>query len=1563
MTVLATEFLALLEGWHVAAGARTSGGGGEHAAALLAAAEKLLAEGGSDESQLWQAYLEATGRPDYLSALPDRAARQRWAQTTFAAIRLAGHDLADMLAARAREHPERPFLQEQTDSGPRRWSYRQVRERTRAIAAALLRLQPRAPRVAILAENCLEGACVDLACLQHGIFVSPLDVHFHADVLAGIFTRLGVEVAVVDSDERRSRLEAVRTLAPRPFTILHLDPAGRLTGRDDRPLAELRSRLADDEIETTLAARPRPRLDAVATAMFTSGSTGQPKGVCFSLYNLVTKRYARAAALPRVGRDEVLLCYLPLYHTFGRFLELQGALYWRGMYVFAGNPSAETLLTLLRQVRPTALIGIPLRWQQIRERCQAVLLEATGEQGREAAVREIIGDRLRWGLSAAGYLDPKIFLFFQRHGVDLCSGFGMTEATGGITMTPPGAYRENSVGLPLPGVRVRFGADGQLHIAAPYLARYLDDLQPPAPAQAPAPPPAPTEAGAAEAGAAEPVPLPDLPPADDHWLATGDLFEQDEDGYLSIVDRIKDIYKNSKGQTIAPRRVEQKFVEVPGVKRAFLVGDGRAYNVLLIVPDRDDPIIRDAPSPESVRHYCRQLIAAANRELAAYERVVNFALLERDFELARGELTPKGTFRRKQIEANFAARIGELYQTDHVLLEAAGVRVRIPRWFYRDLGILEDEVVVEADGLRDLESGRALPLGRTPDGRVRVGDLEYRATDGTVDLGLFARQPLLWIGNASLAAFCPCKEGWDLPLGPVGADVWLPWRAADAAPAPPPETCPHVRDQRLADLHRLAVRMLFAAADDALVAVATAEGLLRQADDRLGRALRRRLEALARHPELRVRCLAYRLLLLDEPVPDYSRVLPAFVQSGLPFLSEESIEAIARANLEQRRLEALRQRLHGYRRQLAWPAAPATRSVFADIFKLLANFARYQPAYYGPVREELACWLLHRADPELARLARRHFDQLAAWFEANLEAHTPHNAPQDWTGKIVFQEDLSPAEVRRLEAALVGTTFLKQSLLLACDGETFDLREIPADGIWISRILSFLPYQRYRASINTRSGKHHDLQIIVREDISQEPVLETIHWMVAIAGYPFGAPIVPKFGCCRPELGAYSLGYLSDLTVWEKIREFSSVREPGGRFPTGGAWRKLFVRAMAAPIIGWRNSGGQIVPGAATPTNIVVPEPDFREGATIISLTGWRPYRNTLSLVAPLLRNFYQQTAAHYPWCQPQLEARWIFDAVIEALGVAEGRLFLADLRRDLAREPIPGDCYAFAEALDQHLQGLQERYHVPLAVRCAIDRYLAWAEANPGATPSACDELLSELLRLYRLDRYPEIARYHLYRHTYFAAAEPDVRAAADRLLAELFRRPDRPATHLVELSDLQALLTSVADRALFARLVFPHARPAQQVEVLAVGAGGQRQVIVRSQITDRRGGGYEVREPLGPAEIGLVYRLFYRAGFPKTISEQDRYFVAADQAGEIVGGICYKNPDAAVAHLDGIVVAGSLRGRGLSTALLEDLCLRLTGQGVRVLKTHFFLRHFYLRHGFQVDPRWGGLVRFLAP
>ncbi|MFO7769448.1 MAG: AMP-binding protein [bacterium] len=1512
----------------------------ERAAALLDEAEALVQEADfeavrADETRRhrWERYLDLTRLSPFLKALGSPDARERWAETTFPVLRGIDFGLRGLFLQRVERHPERTFLQEMEGRTPQRWSYEQVWRRAVSLAALFYRAAEGPPRVALFAENRLDGAVSDLACLTHGILVTPLSTHLDHEALTWIFDRLGITVAVADLPERLEMLRDIQEEVETPFTPFLIQPQRRRRMTEVRILEEELARLDPPEVAAILEDRTRPAVDDDATVLFTSGSTGEQKGVVFTDFNMLSKRFARAAALPDVGEEESLVAYLPLYHTFGRYLELQGMLFWGGTYTFTGSTSADRLFGLIADLHPTGLISVPARWAQLHERCLEQMSGERAPEKREERFREVTGGRLRWGLSAAGYQEPAVFNFFHRHGVEMCSGFGMTEATGGVTMTPPGAYEEDTVGLPLPGAHIRLTERGELQVTGPYAARYLD----------------PDEGRTVQEG-------------ETRWIATGDLFVERESGYLEIVDRIKDIYKNSRGQTIAPLRVERLFDGVPGIKRTFLVGDGRDYNVLLIVPDPQDPVLTGSGQSEADREYFHRIVAAANQELAPYERVVNFSVLDRDFEKERGELTPKGSYRRKRIEEHFSEVIEPLYERTAEEMEVGPWRVRVPRWFFRNLSILEDDIHPEEDALYNPRSKVRLRVRPVGEGEVQVGDLVYRVEGDVVDLGLFARQPHLWLGNPSLVAFSPCREDWDIPLEGVDRQVRIPWREEEQDPAPAALTDAPRLDTRLASLHRLFVRALFGPAQDALSAIDRLEQELVDASLRVADAIRRRLEALARHPVLEVRCLAYRVLLLDEPVMDYNKVLPTFIASGLPFLSRESIESIAQADLEQSRLEAFRKRLHTYRRQLDWPTDEKTRDLFRDIFALLEDFARYHPGYYGTIRSELISWALHDADPDLARAARDHFGRLGTWFEERIAQRSERFRSPAWTGKLVFQEGLGTGEIETLREVLVGTPFLTESIMLAFDRPGFDLHDVPEGGIWISRILSLKQHQLYRVCVNTTQGQHYDLLIVLRTDLDRTSIQETNYWMIALHGHPYGPPVVPQFGSSRAELGAFSLQYLGELTVWERIREFSGWRDEDSSRPARVDWRTLFVKAMSAFFTGWKNSDGRIIPGTVAPSNVVVPEPDYREGTSILSLAGWRRYDGPVSLVEPLVLNFYRQTVSHYPRTKERLEPGWIFDGAVEALGIPGARRFLTELQGELSYRTIPCDIEEFSDTLDRYLEELGSAYHPPLALRCAVERYHDWQQINPQATDRARGDLVAELHLLYRLDRHPDIARYHLYRHTYFAGSDEAITGTLDQLMDRMFRNPDRRPTQMVELSDLQAAITSPEDRLVFTKLVFPAGEPEHPLEVLSTGEEARKEVVVQTHITDKLGDVYTVRTTTDPAEVGLLYRIFIRSGYPIALAEGARYLLVIDDQEQIVGGLQYRIEEGDVAQVDGLLVTHPLTDRGISGNLLEDFCARMESQGIHVVKTYYHLQQFFLHHGFQVHKRWGGLVRFLG-
>ncbi|MCK9421184.1 MAG: AMP-binding protein [Bacteroidales bacterium] len=1480
----------------------------------------------------WLDFLNTTKKPVFLKALKTSRLREEWVKWVFKIIQSIDYNLRDMMEQRVAAHPDLVLFKDMSSALAIDWTYVQIFRHLREIAGGFYRTVPNQPRVAIYTENCLEGACTDLACLMFGIFDTPLSPHFKIDVLLSIFNELKINIALADTEDRLALLEKIRDKTDVKFQIFSLQPATSKT-RNIPYLVEEGKKISRWDNDVTLARQPVRQNNMVATTMFTSGSTGFPKGVSFSIYNIVSKRFARAAALPEVG-NELFLSYLPLYHTFGRYLEMTGAIFWDGTYIFTGNTSAETLLSLFPKTNPSGFISIPLRWQELYDRCQETIGSVGNPDLCEKAVREVVGNRLHWGLSAAGYLDPAVFHFFNLYGIHLNSGFGMTEATGGITMTPSGTYRDFSVGIPLPGISTRLRGDSELEISGHYVGRYLED-----------------------AGPGDTICYPDSQ-RKDYWLATGDVFKISKDGHYQIIDRIKDIYKNNRGQTVAPQVVEKKFYKVPGIKNVFLVGDNRPYNVLLIVPDREDSLFR-ALSGENQEEYFHQIVMKANNDVATYERVINFTLLNRDFSGEKGEITPKGSFNRKVIESNFRDIIEKLYQSNTVRISGDGFTINIPKWLFRDLGILETDIVYQSHRLVNRRNRMALRIKKYKGNWFQVGDLRYFINSDLIDLGIFTRQPKIWTGNPELISFFPVKEGWDIPLGSISSNISLSgFRKLKQTFFPEFKS---VRDNMLIRANNLLFNTYYRDFEEALVSLEELGKILGTAEPRLTTTLRHRLEALAYHPEEEIRCLAYRLILLKVPRPEDIAAMPPFIESGLSFLNEKSIREIASSNFGKHRLDALKQRLYYYRTNLKWPATKKRRRAFEDVLGMLYNFAVTHMEYYVPMRAELSRWILHKQDPYLSKIAEKYFYQLASVFEKEIESKSKPYSIASWKSKLVFEHGISDTEKQSITKIFRTTTFLHESIVLTFNEKGFDLAGIPDQGIWILRLLAYKEFKHYRLSINTIGGKHYDLHMVMSENPSKRPSPDTFYWLASLAGFPHEPAVAPLLGSSRPNLGILTTQYIGGLTAWDKIRELSEIHRSSG-YIRANAWKKIFIKSFAVIFKAWHHSGYQIVPGSISPSNVSIPEMDFRENALVLSLAGWSKYKNTLSLVSPMLQDYYCKTASLYPWCRKQLDVNWIFDACIEALGIDEASGFLKNLQQDIGGKSMT--CFDRADIqtfLDQYIQSSLKKYYLPVALFSAIDQYQDWYKMNQLTTLAAKEQTMGELMELYKLNQYLELVRFYFYRHTYFSESSSEIQTAFDFLIDRMHENHDGLAIQLIELSDLQSVLKESDDKNVFNRMVFPRIQGNGDIDFLKVGQLQKEHVVVRFPIQDKSGKRYTLREPIEPRETGQLYQLFFRENYPKDISDNDHQYIVTDETDKIIGGLTWRYLEDENVFLDGIVVTASLQGKGIASGMIKSFFTSMAARGVKIVKAHFLLGNYYLKHYFEVDKQWGALIKTL--
>jgi len=510
---------------------------------------------------------------------------------------------------------------------------------------------------------------------------------------------------------------------------------------------------------------------------------------------------------------------------------------------------------------------------------------------------------------------------------------------------------------------------------------------------------------------------------------------------------------------------------------------------------------------------------------------------------------------------------------------------------------------------------------------------------------------------------------------------------------------------------------------------------------------------------------------------------------------------------------------------------------------------------------------------------------------------------------------------------------------------------------------AYKEFRHYRLSINTRSGKHYDLHMVMSENPEYRPKPDTFYWLASLAGFPYGPSVGPFLGSSRPNLGILSTQYIGGLTAWDKIREFAEIHKSAG-FVRPNSWKKVFTKAFTVIFRAWHHSSYQIVPGIISPNNVVVPEMDFRQNAIIVSLTGWTTYKNTISLVGPILQDFYCKTAAIYPWCGKQLNVTWIFDACIEALGKEEAEKFLETLRQDLLAKPVfYFDDRNLIDDLTHYLETSIKRYYMPLALYGAVDQYGDWYKMNPLTTPAAKEQTLFELLELYKLQGYPDLVRYCFYRHSYFVDASEEVTQVFDKLLEKMMADQHMLPIQMVELSALQSVIRSAEDRNIFSRMVFPRLLSEQKVDFMKVGERLKEHLVVKFDLVDKTGTHYIQRDPVEPREIGQLYQLFFRENYPKEISSNDHHYVVTDGNDRIIGGMTWRNLDDHNILLDGIVVTSILQGRGIASGMIENFFTSMAAQGVKVVKAHFLLGNYYLKHYFEVDKKWGALIKTLNP
>ena len=559
-------------------------------------------------------------------------------------------NLAVMMFSRAVAWGDRPALWSKHGSEWRPTSWRDLGRAAAGLAASLRAHGVAAgDRVLILAENRPEWPIADLAIMAVRAISVPAYTTFTPGDIAHVLADSGARAAVVSTKALARKLMEGAGLASGLDLVVAMEEVGPLEGTTVLPWAdaiapEPTAGLGED-------ARAIPP-EQTACLIYTSGTGGAPKGVMLPHRALLSNCAGAWELLrPLDLKDEVYLSFLPLSHSYehtcGQFFLLS-----IGTQIYYAS-GADRIAPEMLEVRPTVMTAVPRLFEVIRSRILAGLkrepkwkrdlfvaalalgarrvrgqsLGPTGWFADKALevlvrrkVRERFGGRLKGIMSGGARLDPDVGGFFLALGIPIMQGYGQTEAGPVVAANPPGAIRIDTVGLPLPNVEVRIAEDGEILVRGDLVMQgYWNN-------------PEATEAAIR-----------------DGWLHTGDVGSIDEDGYLRITDRKREIIKTTGGDMVSPARVEGILAQHAAIQQAVVAGDGRSHLVALIVP-------ADGVDEKDVA----QAVEEANRTLTVTERIRRWRVVPA-FTIENGLLTSTQKVRRQIVLREHKDIVERLY--------------------------------------------------------------------------------------------------------------------------------------------------------------------------------------------------------------------------------------------------------------------------------------------------------------------------------------------------------------------------------------------------------------------------------------------------------------------------------------------------------------------------------------------------------------------------------------------------------------------------------------------------------------------------------------------------------------------------------------------------------------------------------------------------------------------------------------------------------------------------------------------------------------------------------------
>lgn len=1481
--------------------------------------------------------LEQGWNPTFTRLVNEFDIQNEWLDVEMAIVRTLNYTPGTLFYRRAEELGKKTLF---TFKRGREWQDRPwsaVKNKVDHLTAGLLELVGSQDlRVGIFSENRIEVAYTDIACLSHGLVNIPIQPASPPAQLEYILKHAEVNTIFISDSQHLRTLESIIHALP---DLNHIITYNDISTHNPHVISYkrlLRLGADSDSLNWLRGMRLSVRLDKIATIMYTSGTTGYPKGITFTYENIISKRFARSLAL-NIGPDDSFLCFLPLFHTFGRYLEMWGSIFWGARYTFSSGKGIQSLISDMQDIHPTVLISIPKRWQDIYDQVAA---ETDIEHDEIATIHPVLekftGGKLQWGLSAAGYLPPEVFRFFQMHGIHLHSGYGMTEATGGITMTPTGQYIENSVGVALPGMELKLANDGELWIRGVYVSSSY--WRPEEPDDRP-----------------------------EGWFTTGDIFHEIGDGQYEIIDRKKEIYKNAKGQTVAPQKIENMFREFDSIEQLFIVGDHQPYNTALIrINETSEEIEALSHDEQALSDYIGSIIHSVNSFLAPFERIVDFHMVERAFDKEKGELTEKGTFKRAAIMKNFESQIDSLYEKPYKSFHIEDLEVQIPNWIFLQRGWTQNDLEVNGNQLVHRNSKESLTIIKNgPD--IQIGSFNYQIPESVLQFDDFIRQPAYCIGNRELEQFINYPNLRVKPLNQP--PEWLPGTWMDRNLS---EKEREIREDQIEhalsteddslDALRPVIDLVYSQTlDNRKLAYRLMVRIYADTDEKTRNIIRYAFLRLIRSDIIEQSQFAVEQVVALYPAPDLERIV--LYALGTKLLFPKDYLDSKWANINTRKIELATEYLKWRVQEEIQDDEPSV--LIRNTLGILHSWANQYPEFYSKIRSALISSVVHyKDDAPVKNLVLDYYHSLINNFsktvkEFELERDLPfEDAYIKWEDVLAFDKSVNNEHRDRITETFSKTTFFSESMFIFFKGLKMSLQDLPPEGIWIVPLREGSGKVVYRATVQ---GKERSYKFVINlsEEIESDQLRMELHWLLACARDNRLDQIVETFGSYQKEYKLWSEEFIPGLTVKHYLEQAVTSGSSDENPPPDYVWPHLLWTGILTYTNFWKRTRFKQRICYPIPAKIIVPIHDYYVGGRLVSITGICDETNELSFLENLEQHFATETVQNFPQFNLRMDHDIIYHAIHESLGEDHSeRFFKAVLENpDLTLDR--------RDSINHFLEDATAHGHQTKAVYFATRRYHRWLSLTKDATLDAKAHTVKELYRDYKIQEkerdYPD-ARVQLFLWTIFSDSNKKMKDYLSTLATNLREESLNTTTLQGEISNyIRDNELSDYEEFFLKRLAFPQLTPSEDIELIATKSTTLEEVEMMITRYDKVGKIYRIRRAMHPREIIQLQRLFFKANMDIGFTQEHKFLVVLNEKERVIGGLFYLYQGDDQVLMDKMVITEPRRGSNISRGLLEEFINRMQNEQKKMIITGFLHPGYFYKFGFETEKDQGGLVKYL--